>query len=482
MPRAANPVALSQAAAAKAPLCCTTSAAASRCMGDKVYYAAGEAVLVALDAKTGREVWTTTVADNKAGYYISLAPLIAGRQGDGRRFGRRDWNPRLHRGLRSRNRQGTMADVHRFRLRRAGQRNLAQGRPMEDTAAVRSGSRATTIPIRTWRIGASATAVPGWATSGPAIISTPASTIAIDVATGAIKGHYQYTSNDSWDWDEVSPPILVDYPAQRPHHQGSDRCRARRLRVVHRSRRTAAHQVHRRQAVRQSERVTSLDPETGRPDVDPAHKPGTGKRADFCPRPARRQELASHRVQPADADDLHSREQQRLRLHYGPGRCHLRPGQRLLRGVFRWRSSACAEGADHFGEVQAWNVDTGQRVWTHNYAKSPNWGGMLATAGGLVISGGTNDRKIHAFDAKAASCCGSSHQQRRRAARHDVVVDGKQYIAVLSGWGGDANGMNRHDPADRDRSPFGARRRLGLGVRAGVVYSGRLGRVLPKAA
>jgi alcohol dehydrogenase (cytochrome c) len=24
-------------------------------------------------------------------------------------------------------------------------------------------------------------------------------------------------------------------------------------------------------------------------------------------------------------------------------------------------------GADHFGEVQAWNVDTGQRVWTHNY-------------------------------------------------------------------------------------------------------------------
>src|SRR3984893_9531414 len=36
--------------------------------GDKVYYAAGEAVLVALDAKTKKEVWTTTVADNKSGY------------------------------------------------------------------------------------------------------------------------------------------------------------------------------------------------------------------------------------------------------------------------------------------------------------------------------------------------------------------------------------------------------------------------------
>ena len=38
-----------------------------------------------------------------------------------------------------------------------------------------------------------------------------ASTVAIDVATGQIKGHMQYNPNESWDWDEVSPPILVDY-------------------------------------------------------------------------------------------------------------------------------------------------------------------------------------------------------------------------------------------------------------------------------
>ena len=44
---------------------------------DKVYFAAGEAVLVALDAKTGQEVWTARVADNASGYYMSLAPLVA---------------------------------------------------------------------------------------------------------------------------------------------------------------------------------------------------------------------------------------------------------------------------------------------------------------------------------------------------------------------------------------------------------------------
>ena len=45
--------------------------------GDKVYFAAAEAA-VALNARTGREVWTAKVEDNKKGYYMSLAPLVAG--------------------------------------------------------------------------------------------------------------------------------------------------------------------------------------------------------------------------------------------------------------------------------------------------------------------------------------------------------------------------------------------------------------------
>ena len=42
-----------------------------------MYFAAGEAVLVALNAKTGQEVWTSKVAENDSAYYISLAPLVA---------------------------------------------------------------------------------------------------------------------------------------------------------------------------------------------------------------------------------------------------------------------------------------------------------------------------------------------------------------------------------------------------------------------
>ena len=47
-------------------------------------------------------------------------------------------------------------------------------------------------------------------------------------------------------------------------------------------------------------------------------------------------------------------------------------------GMRAWARSV-VPGADHFGEVQAWNVDTGKQVWTHHYAKSPNWGAMLVT-------------------------------------------------------------------------------------------------------
>src|ERR1044071_3571132 len=35
---------------------------------NKVFFAAGEAVLVALDVRTGKDLWTTKVAENKSGY------------------------------------------------------------------------------------------------------------------------------------------------------------------------------------------------------------------------------------------------------------------------------------------------------------------------------------------------------------------------------------------------------------------------------
>ena len=42
------------------------------------------------------------------------------------------------------------------------------------------------------------------------------STLALDADTGKIKSYHQYTPHDSWDWDEVSAPLLIDAPVRTP--------------------------------------------------------------------------------------------------------------------------------------------------------------------------------------------------------------------------------------------------------------------------
>jgi alcohol dehydrogenase (cytochrome c) len=177
--------------------------------GDKVYFAAGEAIVVALDAKTGREVWTTRVADNKSAYYISLAPLIAGGKlmvgTSGGEFGIRGFVAALD--------LDTGKELWRTYT------IPAPGEPGSETW---SGDQWKTGGAPIWVTGNydPDTNIAYWGTGngGPWIGDQRpgdnlhvTSTIAIDVATGAIKGHFQYHPNDSWDWDEVSPPILVDY-------------------------------------------------------------------------------------------------------------------------------------------------------------------------------------------------------------------------------------------------------------------------------
>ena len=293
------------------------------------------------------------------------------------------------------------------------------------------------------------------------------STIAIDVATGKIKGHFQYHPNDSWDWDEVSPPILVDYTRNGRTIKGLiDVARDGYLWFLERTD-GPINFVEGTPYVKQNV-FKSLDPKTGRPDVDPARKPGTGKLADFCP------SLWGGKNWPPIAFSP------KTRMIYIPANENLCGDDRSGEHDHRTRPAAAsparrprfsiAPGADHIGEVQAWNVDTGKRVWTHNYAKSPNWGPMLATAGGLVFSGGTNDRMFHAFDASSGKLLWEFPTNSGIIGQpSSFMVDGKQYIAVQSGWGVDSRGMQTRLNARLARQlPRRARGRRDLGVRGEV--------------
>jgi alcohol dehydrogenase (cytochrome c) len=423
--------------------------------GDKIYYAAGEAVLVALDAKTGREVWTTVVADNKSGYYISMAPLVA----DGKVMVGASGGERGIRGF------VAAFDLDSGKEQWRTYTIPAPGEPGSETWP--KGNQWKTGGGPVWVTGNydQETNVAYWGTGngGPWVGDQrpgdnlyTASTIALDVATGKLKGHFQYHPNDSWDWDEVSPPILVDYRRGGRTIKGLiDVARDGYLWFLERSAGPVRF-VEGKPYVNQDV-FLRLDPETGRPEIDPARKPGTGKLAEFCPNAHGGKNWPPIAFSP------------QTRMIYVPANNNLCGGYmgveveyvagRGFTGTSGSRSSI-RPGADHFGEVQAWNVDTGQRVWTHNYPKSPNWGAMLATAGGLVFTGGTNDRKIHAFDASNGKLLWEFPTTSGiLAPPTSFLIDGKQYIAVHSGWGGDSRGMqatlNRLYPGEYPEVPEG---------------------------
>jgi alcohol dehydrogenase (cytochrome c) len=404
--------------------------------GNKVYFAAAEAVLVALDATTGREVWTAKVDENRNGYYMSVAPLAAdGKVMVGASGGE----------------LGIRGFVAAF--------DADSGKPLWKVYTIPAPGEpgSETWPKgEQWKTGGGSVWVTGnydpetnlayWGTGNggpwmgdqrPGDNLYTSSTLAIDVATGAIKGHHQYHPNDSWDWDEVSPPLLIDYMRDGCTIKGLvDVARDGYLWFLERSNGPIRF-VEGTPYVKQNV-FKRLDPKTGRPEVDPDHKPGTGKEATFCP------SLWGGKNWPPVAFSP------KTRLLYIPANENLcetmtgaavsyAPGQRYVGATYTF---AIAEGADHVGEVQAWNVDTGKRVWTHTYASSPNWGPMLVTGGGLAFSGGTNDREFHAFDARTGKLLWTFPTSSGIIGQPtSFLVDGKQYVAVQSGWGVDSQGM-----------------------------------------
>jgi alcohol dehydrogenase (cytochrome c) len=409
---------------------------------DKIYYAAGEAVVVALDAKTGREVWAKEVFNNKINYYITLAPLVADGKiivgASGGEFGVRGYIAALD--------PETGSELWRTYT------VPAPGEPGSDTWP-KGGEQWKTGGGSVWVTGnydpETNTAFWGTGNGGPWMGDQrpgdnlyTASTVALDATTGKVKGHMQYTPNESFDWDEVSPPILVDF--RRSGREVKGAINVARNGYLYFLDRTggALRFVDGKPYVNQNV-FRSLDPKTGRPDVDESHKPATGKRAQYCP------SLHGGKNWPPVAFNP------RTRMVYIPANnnlCQTMEGApvtytagRGFTGTARGEGlgTQLRPGATHVGEVQAWNVDTGEKVWTHTFRQA-NWGPMLTTAGGLVFSGGTPDRKFHAFDAATGKLLWETVTSSGvLGPPSSFEVDGKQYIAVLTGWAADARGMGQ---------------------------------------
>jgi alcohol dehydrogenase (cytochrome c) len=406
--------------------------------GDKVYFASADCILVALDARSGKEVWTAKVADYKSGYYMSLMPLVVDGKvmlgTSGGEFGVR----------------GFVAAYDAETGTEAWRTYMVPepGQPGSETWP--AGDQ--------WKTGGASIWVPGtydvdtniayWGTGNggpwmgdqrPGDNLYTSSVVALDVKSGAISGHFQYHQNDSWDWDEVSPPVLVDYRRGERTIKGLvDAARDGYLWQLERGPDKIGFVAG--QPFVQHNVFTGVEPGTGRPIVDSAHKPATGKTVSFCP------SLWGGKDWPPVAYSP------RTRLLYIPANESLCSeltmevpkyvaGERY-QGVAKNQLLIRAD-ADHVGELQAWDLDSGKRAWTTKLP-SQNWGPVLATGGDLLFSGGTNDRMFRAFDAKTGEIL---WQYPTLSGVNGVpvsfTVDGTQYVAVQSGWGVDAARMQR---------------------------------------
>ena len=399
---------------------------------DKLYLATTDDHLVALDAKTGKVVWDTKVQDYKKGQYLTLMPLVVDVVGgSGGEFGVRGYVVAYD--------ANTGKELWRtFTI-------PGPGEPGHETwsgddwksggaPAWMTGNYDTDTRTIYWGTG-NAAPWPGNTHPGDNLYST--SVLALDPDTGKIRTHFQYHQNDSWDWDEVDAPMLVDLERDGRSFKS----------LIHPGRNAIFWVLERKpDSIKyvagwpfvHSDVWKGVEPESGRPIVDPAHKPVIGKRVEFCP------SLWGGKDWPSAAYS------QRTKLVYVPAnenfcggftgeQVPLVPGKLWLGTKPEDIGLSVRPGATHFGELQAWDPATGKKAWSHNFAKSQLFGSVTATAGDLVLVGGTNDRMFRAFHAKTGELL---WEQKTNSGIMGMPiayeVDGTEYIAVQSGWGVDA--------------------------------------------
>lgn len=415
---------------------------------DKVYLSTLDACVVALNATDGKEAWSNCVGDWKIGEYSTLSPLVADGKiitgVSGGEFGIRGHITALNADT------GEVA-WKTYTIPAPGEPGSNSWRGEDwKTGGGSIWMQGNYDPETKLAYFGTGNGAPWMPDTRPGDNLYTSSVLAIDVTTGAIKGHHQYHWNDAWDWDEVSAPLLIDYERNGKKVKG----------LVHAGRNGYLWWLSRGdgdigfvEAENYVEQTVfdKIDEKTGRPSYNQDKVPLLDKTVKFCP------SLWGGKDWPPEAYNpktglLYIPSHINLCSEYGgagkldklkPGELWLSVPVDVVFASLRFSDKVDTSKPVPIGSLQAFDVKTGKRSWATNFNDTPFWAPLLTTGGNLVFAGGTVDRKFRAMDATDGKILWETALPSGvTGVPSSFSVNGTQYIAVQSGWGVDAERMH----------------------------------------
>jgi alcohol dehydrogenase (cytochrome c) len=427
--------------------CCDVVNRGAAIYDNLIIFGTLDAQLVALDMDTGKVVWKETIDDYKAGYSYTAAPIVA--------------KGLLLTGVSG----GEFGIVGRVEARDAKTGRMVWSRPtveghmgvMYDAAGnkkdngISGGGANKTWPAGDlWQTGGAATWLGGsydpdtglayFGTGNPAPWNShmrpgdnlfSCSTVAIDVATGQIKWHYQNTPNDAWDFDGANE--FVTYKKDGRILGG----KADRNGFFYVNDAKTGQLVNAFPFVRKTTWASGIDLKTGRPIFDPTNRAGDPTKTDG----KKGKEVFAVPSFLGGKNQMPMAYSPATGLFYVPAN---EWGMEIWNEPVAYKKGAAYLGAgftiktianDYIGALRAVDPVSGKIVWEIKN-NAPLWGGVMTTAGNLVFWG-TPEGFLKAADAKTGKIVWQFQTGSGVVAPPiSWEQDGEQYIAVASGWGG----------------------------------------------
>ncbi len=402
-------------------LCCSGVNRGVIAYGDKIYMATLDTHVVALNNATGEVMWEKKLGDYKTGEIFTSMPMVVkGKLLIGNSGGDVGANA------------GTIYALDPVSGELAWKTHTVPVTGKEDIAKTWGNDSWKTAGGTPWLPGSydKETGNILWGVGNPVPDFDPSvrpgdnlytgSTIAIDPDSGAIKGHFQYTPNDAWDYDGTNEAIIITDKKNRKSWLHADR--NGHLYSIDRKSFKCNWVV----AMQRVNWLTGFG-ENCRPKVNPEKVPSYDKETkDIAP------------ILDGGKEWVPAAYSKRTGLIYVPGRNEsmdlwakkqeFKPGQWFLATkTLRLNSGN--------GYIKAFDGTTGELAWSHTL-NTPATGGMLATGGGLVFNGDAEGIFRAINDETGETLWQYNVGSGVHSNPTTYMVDGKQYVAILVGPGG----------------------------------------------